>query len=54
MQDKEQISKELLEEEVNVYTKDCGASKLKCVTDCLLVLPALSTAKWFGRIAVMN
>ncbi len=30
--------------EVNIYTDDCGAPKLDCVTDCFFVFPFLSTA----------
>ncbi len=33
---------EMVNEEVNVYTPDCGATRLKCVTDCFGVLPFLT------------
>ena len=34
---------EMVNEEVNIYTTDCGEIRLKCVTDCFFVLPFLST-----------
>ncbi len=28
---------ELQEEEVNIYTDDCGITRKECVTDCLMI-----------------
>ncbi len=33
---------EMKEEEVNIYTDDCGMTRLDCVTDCFLVSPFLT------------
>lgn len=34
---------ELNEEEVDIYTPDCGHTRLECVTDCFWVSPFLTT-----------
>ncbi len=36
---------EMKDEEVNIYTDDCGMTRLDCVTDCFLVSPFLTVAE---------
>lgn len=33
---------EIMEEEVNIYTDDCGTTRLNCVTDCFFVSPFIT------------
>lgn len=37
-----QEERSLTIDEVNIYTEDCGATRLNCFTDCLIVSPILS------------
>ena len=41
----ERKSSELNNEEVSVYTDDCGVTRYECVTDCFGVLPLITAAE---------